>query len=96
MKVHSIGFGVLTNHDESLHFTQDNDENLICMETGELMKEVARDENDNIIEINYMTPEEITVNEIFKEAMAKRQPCKSLIEEIMEDIDDLDDDEIGY
>lgn len=30
------------------------------------------------------------------ENIANRQPCKSLIDEIMEDIDDLDDDEIGY
>jgi hypothetical protein len=49
----NIGCGVLANHDESLHFTQDNDENLICMETGEIMREVRRDEYDNIIEIEY-------------------------------------------
>ena len=96
MKVHDVGCGVLANHDESLHFTQNNDEVLMCMETGELMKEVARDENDNIIEIDYMTVNEITVHEIFEEAMAKRQSCKSLVEEIMEDIDDIDDEEIGY
>lgn len=53
MKVHDIGFGVLANHDESLHFTQDNNENLICMETGEIMKEICRNEHGNIIEIDY-------------------------------------------
>ncbi len=53
MTVHNIGYGVLANHDESLHFTQDNNENLICMETGEIMREVRRDEYDNIIEIEY-------------------------------------------
>ncbi len=54
------------------------------------MKEVIRDKN-NAVETNHMTPEEITVDEIFKNAMAKRQPCKSLIEEIMEDTDEDDD-----
>ena len=53
MRVHDIGFGVLANHDESLHFTQDNDENLICMETGEVMFVIERDENGLIVEIDY-------------------------------------------
>lgn len=53
MKVHDIGFGVLANHDGSLHFTQDNDENLICMETGEVMFVMERDENGVIVEIDY-------------------------------------------
>lgn len=96
MKVHNIGCGVLANEDKSLHFTQNNDEILMCMETGESMKEIARDENGNIIEIDYMTPNDITVHEIFEESMAKRQPCKSLIEEIMEGVNDDDDEEIGY
>lgn len=53
MKVHDIGFGTLANHDESLHFTQDNDENLICIETGEVMFVIERDENGLIVEIDY-------------------------------------------
>lgn len=53
MKVHDIGFGVLANHDESLHFTQDNDENIICMETGEVMFIIERNENGVIVEIDY-------------------------------------------
>lgn len=53
MKVHDIGYGVLTNHDKSLHFTQDNNENLICMETGEVMFVIERDKNGLIIEIDY-------------------------------------------
>ena len=53
MKVHDIGFGTLANHDESLHFTQDNNENLICMETGEIMFVIERDENGLIVEIDY-------------------------------------------
>ena len=53
MRVHDIGFGVLANHDESLHFTQDNDENLVCMETGAIMFVTERDENGLIVEIDY-------------------------------------------
>lgn len=52
MKVHYMGFGVLVNEDKSLHFTQDNNENLICMETGEAMFVKERDENGNVIEID--------------------------------------------
>lgn len=51
MKVHYIGFGVLANEDGSFHFTQDNHENLVCMETGEIMVVTHRDENGNVIEI---------------------------------------------
>jgi hypothetical protein len=39
-----------------------------------------------------MTTQE-TVDKIFEEAMAKRQPCPSLIEEIMADIDNEDEEE---
>lgn len=35
------------------------------------------------------------VDTLFEEAMAKRQECKSLIDEIMEGVDDDDEDD-GY
>lgn len=55
MKVRYIGVGVLSNEDGMLHFTQDDNENLICMETGEIMNVIRRDENDKIAEIDFAT-----------------------------------------
>ena len=55
MKVRYIGSGVLSNEDGMLHFTQDDNENLICMETGEIMNVIRRDENDKIAEIDFAT-----------------------------------------
>ncbi len=95
MKVHHIGFGTFVNHDESLHFTPNDDGLFVCWETGALMKEVCRDENDIVVEIEYMTSTDLTVLQMYNEAMAKRQPCKSLIDEIMEGANEDDDDD-GY
>ena len=36
IKIHRIGCGVCANDDESMHFTQNNDEKIICLETGEI------------------------------------------------------------
>lgn len=58
MRVHYCECGVYTNHDESLHFTQDNNENIVCMETGEIMKVSKRNSDGEIIEIDYCLIEE--------------------------------------
>ena len=39
-----------------------------------------------------MTTQE-TADKIFEEAMAQRQPCPSILEDIMADIDDDDEEE---
>lgn len=36
IKVHSVGSGVYANENESLHFTQNNDEKIVCLETEEV------------------------------------------------------------
>lgn len=38
MKVHCVGCGVYANENESLHFTQNNDEKIVCFETGEIFE----------------------------------------------------------
>ena len=52
IKVKYIECGIYANKDETLHFTQDNNENNICIETGEVV-DVYHDKDGNIIEINY-------------------------------------------
>ena len=75
MRVHDIGFGTLANHDESLHFTQDNNENLICMETGEVMFVIERDENGLIVEIDYAI-DTSWLEQMIDENIAMRQEVK--------------------
>lgn len=38
MKVHCVGHGIYANSDETLHFTQNNDEKIFCFETGEIFE----------------------------------------------------------
>lgn len=58
MRVHYCEDGIYTNHDESLHFMKDNNGNIICIESGEIMKVSKTNKSGEIIEIDYCLIEE--------------------------------------